>query len=651
MDALKSVFRLTKRVYLGNKQIDGTKTVEDYSSIIKETLHYGFIISPEVLKKLNQDEIRKMVDGLKPFFVSETSWNNAFFQNWEKIKKLDAFEFFFSQMLHYVSVFFNDLELIGEEYIYLPERDFLLDQEEITMRQENLTLNRVFVVNEISKEDILKKIQDVTSTGFALSEDMVANIFEVVKDLDLDVEEVLKHSKNREFSCRLLADLNVVPKNPEDFVRQVVYACTDSTLVIKNKQTLETIKENFYKAEHLLYEYVAIYGVDELASVFLRYKPIFLMLKRNPKANSIVNRIRRRAKTLHKPLKQSPHDLSNVVERINDYTFNDLNFALRVKGQSPLKLVALYNHLLTINEPNRIYKIRNGKIWAERTDRSFSGSETKTRNVKSAMDALRMEIVRVVSSNLKGKKVYLPNNIDFAIPTSGKNFVGDLPEGTFVNLDKTKTTLFGVHWYNLRHSRVDLDLSCANNTGKIGWDADYSYTEREIWFSGDMTNASRPLGATEFFNIGSSEEEFFYSVYLNDYTLNTEDVEYTFILGQPREDIKNRKELIKLKDKLFSFKDTISKEKMLGLLENTRNSKRFYFGGGSTGTKRTVRYNDVKQIMHDASISKLRNKLSLNSVLLDCDVTLVGSKEDADISFDLDSLTPDLFLNLLKERV
>lgn len=89
---------------------------------------------------------------------------------------------------------------------------------------------------------------------------------------------------------------------------------------------------------------------------------------------------------------------------------------------------------------------------------------------------------------------------------------------------------------------------------------------------------------------------------------------------------------------------------MLGLLENTKGSKKFYFGGGITGNKRTVRKNEVKQILHDASIFRLRNRLSLNSVLLDCDVTFVSSKEEADISFDLDSLTPDLFLNIFNKR-
>lgn len=643
MEILKSVFRLTKKIYLTDDFINGTKlTEDDFSNILEETLHYGFVISPSILKKSAREEVEVLVKTLKTFFVSETSWNHAFYQNWQKIKNLSDFEIFFNQTLHYLTVYLNDLNFIEEDYIYLPKREFNLDR-------ENLVLDKVFVVNEISKEEILKKITDMVSTGFALSEEMVVNSFNVIKELNLDLKEILKKSKNREFSCKLMADLKIVPKDPEDFIRQVVYACTDSTLVIKNKETLEAIKTNYKKAEYLFYEYERLFGLKDLSSIFLRHKPIFLMMKGDSaKLSSIINKIGRNAKFYHKPV--VPSTLDTVVQNIDKYSFSDVVFAIEVKGKSPLRLVALYNHLLTISEENRVYRIRNGKLWAEKVQRDFLRFETKHRNLKSALQSLRGEIVRSISENLKGKKIYLPNNVDFAVPTSGKNFVGAVPEGTCIRLDRGKTTLFGVHWNNVNYKRVDLDLSCANNEKKIGWDEWYRDVNTDIWFSGDMTSAPEPRGASEFFNFGSSNDEYFYSVFLNDYTQVDKDVEYTFILGQPDEEINDRDELFKLKDKLFSFKDTIYREKMLGLLENTKGSKKFYFGGGITGNKRTVRKNEVKQILHDASIFRLRNRLSLNSVLLDCDVTFVSSKEEADISFDLDSLTPDLFLNIFNKR-
>ena len=58
----------------------------------------------------------------------------------------------------------------------------------------------------------------------------------------------------------------------------------------------------------------------------------------------------------------------------------------------------------------------------------------------------------------------------------------------------------GVHWEDVKRNTIDLDLSLINcHEGKIGWNASYRSTEKSVLFSGDITSAPKPKGASEFF--------------------------------------------------------------------------------------------------------------------------------------------------------
>jgi len=79
----------------------------------------------------------------------------------------------------------------------------------------------------------------------------------------------------------------------------------------------------------------------------------------------------------------------------------------------------------------------------------------------------------------------LPNLIELAIPTSEKNFIGDIPYGSFINLEKDFN--FGIYWRN-EWGANDLDLHAVNLNGDhIGWNSKF-YTN-DVVFSGDMTDA------------------------------------------------------------------------------------------------------------------------------------------------------------------
>ena len=101
---------------------------------------------------------------------------------------------------------------------------------------------------------------------------------------------------------------------------------------------------------------------------------------------------------------------------------------------------------------------------------------------------------------VNGKRIYIPNNIQYTLPATEKQFTDNLPSGSWVSVPKD--IIFGIHWEDVNNNRIDLDLSLINcEHGKIGWDCSYRTDTGDVLFSGDMTDAPGDNGASELFYI------------------------------------------------------------------------------------------------------------------------------------------------------
>ena len=142
------------------------------------------------------------------------------------------------------------------------------------------------------------------------------------------------------------------------------------------------------------------------------------------------------------------------------------------KNASILKLVQIYNAL---SNPTGYYVIRNGKAW-------YKG----TINRKVLPVILNELLLVIVNKVPKDKKVFLPKGIELAMPMSEKNFIGDIPLGSYVQCND-KNTMIGIYWRNEWGAR-DLDLHVKTIDGKLfGWNTNFN--SGDITYSGDMTNA------------------------------------------------------------------------------------------------------------------------------------------------------------------
>jgi len=294
---------------------------------------------------------------------------------------------------------------------------------------------------------------------------------------------------------------------------------------------------------------------------------------------------------------------------------------------------------------NKVYRIRNGKVWAEKNS---SGSYKIYSNSAKISDLIRDVILEKIDENVSEKKIYLPKNITYAVPTSEKDFVGFIPCGSYVTIDSDKSALIGVHWTNREDNennqyfnRVDLDLSMSSLTEKIGWDRSYRNTDLGIWFSGDITDAPLPHGATEFFRI-NGKNDLVYSVNLHSYTQNG--VNYDLIIGEMDSEEKGR--VFVPSAKIFQYQSSIDNSKDLGIYIQKDGKKRFYFKNLQTSEGRTSKAAEYKKIIIEKSLEDLDNQLTLEWILKRTAAFLVDNPSEADIDLSVDKLSSDSIIKL-----
>ena len=109
--------------------------------------------------------------------------------------------------------------------------------------------------------------------GIALGEDTIKDVIEVALFVDIEDKDI-QEVKNKEVRVALYDYLDVLPKNPTEFLRYIVFESTETTLLIKNRGLIEKIKEKKnLDVLTLFLKYKKRYGLEGLAENFLRFKP------------------------------------------------------------------------------------------------------------------------------------------------------------------------------------------------------------------------------------------------------------------------------------------------------------------------------------------------------------------------------------------
>ena len=372
---------------------------------------------------------------------SQINPNSTFYKAWEDIVSRTRFGLFIEQICHYASTYGTNFE--GETWT-------MNDGETIDFPFKELK-----VLEGITEDELIPEIQKLGYSNIAFSADILDFLFEHKQYLDID------KIKNRNLKMMCIPE-DYQFKNGQECLNYILFRYCNITTLVKNKETLGII------CAHTCKEMLSALEKNKkvLASVFFRNKDVFMQFKRCEELRHIVNVIRKLANKLHKPMQKSVWlQLDTLTKETRAKLFKE----------TPIfKLVQMYNAL---SNPTGYYVIRNGKAYYK----------------ESAFRKVNLEIVNelfeaIVAKVPKIEAVALPEGIELAMPTSERNFIGDIPLGSYIDCAR-QNTMIGIYWRNEWGAR-DLDLHVRTIEGEsIGWNMSYYSEERDIIFSGDMTNA------------------------------------------------------------------------------------------------------------------------------------------------------------------
>ena len=307
--------------------------------------------------------------------------------------------------------------------------------------------------------------------------------YDLLKQLDID--EV----KNKEAQAILAIKLNKWPSDEFGMLRCIIYTYTGKASVIKNRETIHTIKgENGFQPKNKFdFAVLTEKQLTRLSRIFYRYKPLFIAMKGYADNSKYVNKLRRLAESNHTPLKKGfwencfsiqGRKTSDLLSEAHK-TVKDLNNFRKVQVMQ-----SIMERLNGKNMDGKMYIIRNGKMFI----RDGYHPETNQSYLMDLYGIVKNALVE--SLREKATTFKIPVGLHFTCPTSEKNFLGNYPIGTHIDFEEGDNVI-GVYWRNEWGTR-DFDLHVVDQTGcQYGWNSAY-YSNgkvKDVIYSGDMTNA------------------------------------------------------------------------------------------------------------------------------------------------------------------
>lgn len=597
----------------------------------RRTLERGFVFAPEIVAQYpDWDKIIDQVN--RAYGRGSEELNQAFHKSFAKVRDASMHQLYFEQVVHYFTTYgAENLGIYNEESVFIPRER--LGAPELG---EGV---RVVVIRALTKEELKAELLKLLASGVALKEDTIKDALDVATFVGI-VEADLAEIANKEAKAALYDYLGIVPEKPLEFLRYAIFRATGKTLLIKNKATVELIKGSQNVGVVRLFQiYEEKYGLAQLAEVFYRYKPLFLAFRTNTQLKKTINKIRRLAKVNHKPMREDL--LNNITARLSHKEAPDLkalNAAIKDASIFRKARLAYALRFRMTDADSIVYRVRNGKTYVK--DFSFANKK----GAEIVYDAIFQSIVDDVAKNVAGKKFFIPKGVVYGLPATEKQFTGNLPTGTYVGV--TEDTIFGVHWENVGRHRIDLDLSVQDAAGKIGWDA--RYRSGSIYFSGDITDAPAPNGATEVFHIGGQERGA-WLVNLNYFNYDEKvPVPYKLFVGSAHREEVDRNYVVDPNKLALVMPTQIDKHhQTIGLVTSTYQYTRFFFAEFNNDKLISARNDERSEKVRKWLFNNTITPISLNGIMQLAGAEFVEEMAEGVIDLSPEALDKSTIINLL----
>lgn len=671
----KEILRLFKG-YLGEK-------VEE---INEQALKYGLLIPSSA----NEEVVKQAIEM---YGKDGEKWNSTFHKDFEIVRNAPIGDLIAQQIIHYITTYgFESLGLYDSELVYLPK-------EKLEIPELNVDNLELITIRPLTEEELTDKLMVLLTSGIALSEQTVKDIMTLSDYIDKDRFDEIK---NKEIKTTLYDKYNVMPKNPDEFLRYLIFKTTGSTLKINNMDMVKMIKNcSKIQALSMITSYIEKNGYEKLSSIFLRNKNLFLAYKiQNDEKNKYdkviikqmnytINKLRKYAVKYHKPMKKNILDcLTNENEVIN-----------LTELLEQLDEITIFRELRILNgikyrlegSKNIVHKIRNGKSYVRTLDNKTS---TYDGRIGLIYECVYSHLIERLKSKVKDKTIYIPSDVQYAVPTTEKMFSGNIPDGSYIEVPRTDNMVYGVYWKNIANGKpaprfygeeststneeqVDLDLKQMNKSEVFGWDASYRSETNNILFSGDMTDAKLPKGASELFYVGQDYGHGAFLITLNMFRMNSQDVPFEFVIAKATHKPENRTYYVLDPNNILAKFDmvikTTERQMVVGFI-TIGDTIRFYFNDFSAGASvRTSSRNDITMGIFDYLQSYSKTQLRLRDVLKDAGAKLTDKEviekeivrqvvdedgniieeklekieEPVDINLSIENITKETIINLL----
>ena len=593
----------------------------------------GYLVHPDACTK----------DVLNFINSKQVNYNSTFFKDWRDVMSKSREEIFVNQLIHYITAAYSDMmggPRIDENFVWVPEGECIVP---------NIESYRLIL--PVTEKNVFEKCSGVVYSGIALDtvtrEVLCEFICNNIQKYAFNIDDV----KNREAQAVIAFKSGVLPKDPIAMLRCIVYSCCYDTMLINSNEFFTKLKYPMNHPGEISLNVLDDMQLQALSTIFNRYKYVFMALKHRQDNSAAVNKIRKYAKKYHKPMTIGLWEsiLYNPIKP--DEVVNQLMKGNLTNYKIIQMIQSIRENKQMISSSDDVYKmfiIRNKKTFVKKMSqdeikkKAFELGEWWNWLEEVFMHMLKYNLTNVLYNNdAKKKVVKYPKYLNLACPVSEKNFIGNIPFGSYYTL--TNNNYVSVYWREEWGTR-DFDLSFCNYNGeKIGWNASFKIGADEVLYSGDMVTAN-PEAAEVILMQGQYKGDGLF--YVNRYN-GISGSKYKLAFGQDNSTSIPKNYMVD-PNTIQLETEVISPENMQQMIGAKLND-RLYLCQFDFGNIRVSKAGEREAIMKDIMYRKSQSFLSVKEVLDFVGFEEYDPEKHDKVDIDLTDLKKDTLISLFNE--
>ena len=458
---MENIIKTLKIARRGNSQLSDEK--------ISDAFNKGVIFTSTFV---NEEDYNS---ALKIFGFDMNATNQTFYPTLESVLNKSELELDMWQMIYYMNQFADT----GTKYVY--------SDEDRAVVKDVISKNYV-IIDVLGSLDFNKTLRNYIINTKQLSFD-IKEYFKWVDTFNLDIDVFVMKSRTLKYA--FMKRYNIAPRTIQELLGMIT---PENCGVMTRRKMFNILTHMSDNATiSLLMKNVLLMNNKALEGESQTYRKELLAIRKiaksidNQEVVILLNKITKDGKKSHVAKKKS-----FLEEATNLHLSND-EFSGQLSTLSNLQLFRLFSGIKSRLNNVNTFLIKTAKL------------ASKERNKLSNRDVERLNrYLGLVEAELKNrfnevKKIKLDNNINLALPTSYRQFIGNVPYFTEVNSLSGDMSV-GIIWLD----EGDYDLHCNGIHNDTNMLMRYGFCDMKnssgITFSGDVTHIG-PHGAAEYMSV------------------------------------------------------------------------------------------------------------------------------------------------------